>query len=383
MILSFRLAVRFLRSGRLQTVLIIGGISIAIAVQLFVGLLIGSLQKGFVDRTLGSSADVTVESAVRGAPLSQDRDSLVTAIRQVDGVEVISVVASGNGFVEGNIAARLRGFVLEDVDQIYNLSDSLVQGNMPSAPGEVIIGEDLREELQIEVGDTIMVTMLEGAEAPVVVSGIYDLGVAQINESWVISDLETIQGIFGFGEAITAVEVGVDDVFRADAIAESIAVQLGDPDISISNWKDDNEELFQALRSQDLSSFMIQAAVIASVVVAIASMLAVTVLQKSRQIGILKAMGIKDRSASLIFLFQGFLLGLVGSVIGVGIGLVMLYGFVNFASDESGSPLIEFYLDWRFILLSWAIAIVAATLAGVLPARRSARLSPIEVINAG
>jgi lipoprotein-releasing system permease protein len=61
----------------------------------------------------------------------------------------------------------------------------------------------------------------------------------------------------------------------------------------------------------------------------------------------------------------------------------MLYGFVNFASDESGSPLIEFYLDWRFILLSWAIAIVAATLAGVLPARRSARLSPIEVINAG
>jgi lipoprotein-releasing system permease protein len=250
MILSFRLAVRFLRSGRLQTVLIIGGISIAIAVQLFVGLLIGSLQKGFVDRTLGSSADITVESAVRGAPLSQDRDTLVTALRQVDGVEAVSVVASGNAFVEGNIAARLRGFVLEDVDQIYNLSDSIVQGNMPSALGEVIIGDKLREELQIDVGDTIMVTTLEEAETPVVVSGIYDLGVAQINGSWVISDLETIQEIFGFGEAITAVEVGVDDVFRADAIAEAIAVELGDPDISVSNWKDDNEELFEALRSQ-------------------------------------------------------------------------------------------------------------------------------------
>ena len=84
-----------------------------------------------------------------------------------------------------------------------------------------------------------------------------------------------------------------------------------------------------------------------------------------------------------IFLFEGFLLGLSGSIIGVGIGIGMLYAFTTFVSDESGSSLIEFYMDWQFILISWGIAVAASTLAGLLPARRSSRLSPIVVINAG
>mgnify|MGYP001058443223 CR=1 FL=1 len=381
--LAWQLAIRFLKFGRVQTVLIVAGVSIAIAVQIFIGLLIGSLQKGFIDRTLGSSADVTIESAVREQPVIQEWQKIVSTARGIDGVESVSIVADGNAFAESDVAVYLRGFNLAELDSIYDITNAIVEGDMPSASREVVIGRELSEALKLAPGDTMMVTVPGGTDEVVSISGIYDLGVAQINEFWVIASLQTVQSIFNYGESITAIEIGVGDVFSADTIAQKVADSLNDDNITVSNWIDDNEDLFQALRSQDISTFMIQAAVIASVVVAIASMLAISVLQKSRQIGILKAMGIKDRSASMVFLIQGFLLGLMGAAIGIGLGLGMLYAFTTFVSDESGSSLIDFYLDWQLVLLSWGIAVVASTLAGILPARRSARLSPIEVINAG
>ena len=128
---------------------------------------------------------------------------------------------------------------------------------------------------------------------------------------------------------------------------------------------------------------MIQIFIIVSVVIAISAILAITVFQKSRQLGILKAMGIKDLSASLIFIFEGLIIGIIGSIIGVILGLGLLYGF-NIGTSQSGSEaLIDLYIDFKFILLSWGIAVLAAVIAALIPARRSLRLNPIEVIREG
>jgi lipoprotein-releasing system permease protein len=102
-------------------------------------------------------------------------------------------------------------------------------------------------------------------------------------------------------------------------------------------------------------------------------------LQKSKQIGILKAMGIKDRDASLIFVIQGSLLGLIGSILGIILGVGILVAFITFAKS---SPL-KLSIDYMFLLQSWIIAMISSTFAGLLPARRSASLSPIEVIRNG
>ena len=118
-------------------------------------------------------------------------------------------------------------------------------------------------------------------------------------------------------------------------------------------------------------------------VVAISSVLSITVLQKSRQLGILKAMGIVDRDASLIFVFQGLLIGLIGAVIGVALGLGLLYAFNTFTASPEGAPLIELYIDYSFIIRSWVIAVVSSTLAGLIPARRSLKLNPVDVIREG
>jgi lipoprotein-releasing system permease protein len=118
-------------------------------------------------------------------------------------------------------------------------------------------------------------------------------------------------------------------------------------------------------------------------VIAIASVLAISVLQKSPEIGILKAMGINDFNASLIFIYEGFLLGFVGSLAGLVLGIGLLYSFIGFTTDPGGVPLIDLYFDYGFVVRSWLIALVAATLAGVIPARKSLKLNPIEVIRKG
>lgn len=97
----------------------------------------------------------------------------------------------------------------------------------------------------------------------------------------------------------------VADPFEADAVSEQVRSLLRDDNVSITNWKDENEQLLSGLQGQSISSLMIQIFIIVSVVIAIAAILAITVFQKSRQLGILKAMGIKDRAASLIFIYEG------------------------------------------------------------------------------
>jgi lipoprotein-releasing system permease protein len=175
----------------------------------------------------------------------------------------------------------------------------------------------------------------------------------------------------------------VEDVFRADTVASQLEKKLNNDEVVIENWKEQNEELLSGLEGQRISSAIIQIVIIASVVIAIASVLAISVLQKSPEIGILKAMGINDFNASLIFIYEGFLLGLVGSLAGLVLGVGLLYAFLTFTTIPGREPLVDLYFDYGFLVRSWLIALIAATLAGVIPARKSLKLNPIDVIRGG
>ena len=203
-------------------------------------------------------------------------------------------------------------------------------------------------------------------------------GTASINKSWVIAHMRTVQQLYDLPGRISVLEIAVFDVFSADTVASVIGRELNDGDLKIENWKDQNRELLNGLNSQGISSSIIQVVVIFSVIIAISSVLAVSVVQKSRQIGILKAMGITDLDASLIFVYEGFLLGLIGSILGVALGLAILYSF-----DKYGGGVIKIQIDYIFVLASWLIALISSTLAALLPARKSLRLNPIDVIREG
>ena len=382
--LSFSLAFRFLRAGRGQTILIIIGIAIAIAAQIFIGLLITSLQKTLVDRTVGHQPQITIASA--GATITiPNWQTITTTIQETGLVKIASVSASGNAFLHrGTRTAPVlfRGFDSE-ADNIYGLKSAVYEGSWIPSQNGVLIGKDLQEEFGFKVGDDLTVQTPGGRKATFTISGFFDLGVSQLNQSWLITNLGNAQSLFGYNGNVTAIEMTVADLFQADTIAGQIQSVLNNNSISVNNWKDQNEQLLSGLQGQSISSLMIQIFIIVSVVIAVAAILAITVFQKSRQLGILKAMGIKDRSASLIFIYEGLIIGLIGSIAGIAVGLGLLYGFAIGTSQSGTQSLIDLYIDYKFIVISWGIAVLAAVVAALIPARRSLRLNPIEVIREG
>lgn len=374
---AFSVAKRFLGYNKGQTLMIMIGIAIGVSVQIFIGLLISGLQESLIDKTVGSTPHITI---------TQEEDlSFGDFEIKNDEFTAVAYQAEGPAFAiteDDDASILLRGLSAEG-DQLYKLSEKIVDGKMPSQKNDVIVGLGLKEKLNLKVNDTLTLRTINNQTVDVKVVGIVDLKVDSINNSWVLSTLPTAQGLFEMDDKITSIAIQVKDVFKADTLAEELKADMPVTDLEVVNWKEQNEDLLSGLNGQSISSIMIQVFVLVSVVLGIASVLAITVLQKSKQIGILKAMGIPDNTASQIFLFQGLILGFYGAILGVLFGLGLILAFTTFARNPDGSALIPINYDIPFILFSGSVAILSALIASFIPAARSKKLSPMEVIRNG
>jgi lipoprotein-releasing system permease protein len=383
--LGLKIAVRFLKSNLGQTALIILGIAIGVSVQIFIGSLIQGLQKGLVEKTIGSSSQITISSESDDNKIF-DYESVIDRLHKADSrISQISVAFDSPAFLEyGDTSQSLlvRGFQMEQADGIYHLYDSIEEGTIPKQQNEILLGIDLKDEYGFGLGDEVKVTTVEQKTILCKVVGFFDLKVSSINNSWGIMSLQDAQNIFEAGDSVTSIEMQVkqDAVFAADEIALMVKETLNNDNFKLTNWKEQNESLLSGLQGQSISSYMIQVFVMISVLLGIASILAITVIQKSRQIGILKAMGIRNFAASMIFLLEGAILGFFGAILGILFGLGLSLAFTKFAINADGTPVVNLYISYSFIGLSGLIAMLASILAAVIPAVRSSRLNPIEII---
>jgi len=387
--LSLQIANRFLRFSKGQTIMIALGIAVGVSVQVFIGLLIQGLQDGLVDTTIGNASHITISTDDSNG--IEDYNQIINDIKSADlGITAITPSITGSGFLRENDNSEpimIKGYDLEAANGIYEFTDRLTAGNVPRNKNQVMIGIDLAEKLGLVVGDTTSIFLADETLQEVTVVGIFDFNVSMINTGWVVTGIDTAGDLFGYQNSVGKIEMQVGKVFEADVIAEEVnqlvSGVVGGDNYIVDNWKDQNAELLSGLNGQSISSLMIQIFVLVAVVLGIASVLAITVIQKSKQIGILKAMGITDRKASTIFLLQGFILGVLGAVLGILFGLGLSYAFATFALNPDGSPVIPLTIDYKFILASGMIAIISAMIASVIPARSSSRLTTIEVIKNG
>lgn len=383
--LPFNIAVRFLKSSKVQTALIALGIAVGVSVQIFIGSLIQGLQKSLINKTIGNSPQITITSNTKDRGIENYKEIKDEILKLNNGTINLSVSTDGAALIKEDdktYSVLVRGMNLDASDKIYNIKSRIYEGREPLKGYETIIGKELQKELGVSLKDEIKVITNSGEIKNLSIVGFYDLKVASLNKTWMITTLDTSQKLFYSGEKVTSIEMQVEDIFNADIIAKELASNLGD-NLKIDNWKDQNAELLSGLNGQSVSSIMIQVFVLIAVVLGIASVLAITVVQKSKQIGILKAMGIKDKTASLIFLFEGLLLGIIGAILGVALGLLLSFMFTKFALNPDGTPVVDLYIDYGFIALSAVIAVVSATVAALIPARRSSKLNPMEVIKNG
>jgi lipoprotein-releasing system permease protein len=395
------ISVRFLLKGRLQTILILFGIAAGVAVQFFLSALIGGLQISLIDKTVGTAPHILILPADSiPVPISDQNTGkekifeyqtgiykenmeilnwreYVTILKTVPELISISPVVSGQRFIvrgDVNYAVLVKGITFPDGADIYKFNKNIKSGNPDITGNNVIIGNTLSDKLKLSIGDKFYMASGGGGDF-FVVSAIIDLGSAQGNNI-VITTLDRARNFLSL-EGITSIEIQIEDVFQADILSEKIGNEF--KRVKVESWIERNKELLTALRSQSSSSNIIQFFILFSISLGIASVLGIAAAQKSKQLGILKAMGVDNKGAAFIFLIQGLILGFIGSLIGIIIGLGLGFMFMKFA----GAAGFGLELTIANIITPVVFAILAAGLASIIPARSAGKLTPIEVIRNG
>ena len=399
---EWRVAVRFLTEGRFQSLLIIVGVAAGVAVVAYISALITGLQRNTLEKTLGAQAHVSVspldervtpalppqagtvrwsDTQARAQRLQTitNWQAIATLLAQRPGVAAVSPMTSGAALAQRGEATRaiaLSGVELSRYDRIVNLRSKLVAGQLTLSPGEAIIGQTLAEHLGVRVGDRITVVINERRET-VRLTGLVDLGIKDLNRRMVLVPLRSAQTLLNLPGGVTQIDLRLDDVWTAQTLAQGLARELPN---KVESWQEANAQLVSALRAQSVSTAVIRTVVMLVVVLGIASVLVVSVVQKQREIGILRAMGTTRGQILRVFLLQGVLVATLGSLLGVLLAAGLIAGFSAFVKGSDGLPLFAITLPPAMALQIVLVTSVAGVLAAVAPARRAAYLDPAQAI---
>lgn len=397
-----QVAIRFLGEGRMQTLLIIVGVAAGVAVIAYVAALINGLQANTLNKTLGAQPhisirapdDVVLPAALRELDVTMlsevqvrvqrprtvaNWQTLLPVLERLPGVAAVSPMATGSGLAlrgEANQAISLLGVELERYDRIVGLRSKVVSGTAHLAPGEAIVGRDLASDLGLRVGDRLRLQTTGSTEA-VRVTALVDLGVKELNRRTVIVPLRSAQNLLGLPGGVTNVDLTVLDVWAAQAMAVQLRRELP---YEFETWQESNAQLVSALNAQSVSTGLIRVVVLVVVVLGIASVLVVSVVQKQREIGILRAMGATRAQVLRVFLVQGAVVGALGSVLGVLLAWIMVDLFTRLVRGPDGLPLFDISLPPALALQVAAVATVCGVIAAIAPARRAAKMDPAQAI---
>jgi lipoprotein-releasing system permease protein len=400
---AFTVALRFLREGRMQTLLIVFGVAVGVAVVSYISALIQGLQGNTIRRTLGTQAHLVVQppeqralaslalapgtAALREVQARAQRPRTIDnwraveqALGQTPGVKAVTALASGSMLAVRGEASRsvtLSGIDLDGYDRIVSLRGALVQGVARVAPGEALVGVQLASDLGVALGDRFVLRSGGEAVQTLRIAGLLDLGNREINRRSVFVGRGAAESLLGIPGGVTQVWATVDDPFAAQDIADRASRQLG---LQVESWMETNAQLLSALNAQGVSTGLIRSFTALVVILGIASVLVVSVVHKRKEIGILRAMGATRAQMTQVFLVQGALVGLVGSLLGIVLAALLLWGFSTFVRGSDGLPLFVVTLSWDLALKVPLAATLAGMLAAVAPARSAARLDPAQAI---
>ena len=408
------IAISFLREGRIQSLMITLGVAIGVAVIIFITALIQGLQTNLIESTLGSQAHIRLvapDEVNLIAPYADDTLQLIQedkrpqrlrsinnwqqitdTLDQLPLLTAVSPNVSGPGFVRRGEALEsviLVGTDLARYQNIIPLDEYLISGELRVGADNVLIGSELAKDLGVEVGSKLRLdtgqdsspsnnlsnnlgSNLNNNSAVVNIAGILELGVRELDARYVYLDLKQAQSLLNLPGGITVIDLTVEDIFEA----EEIAAQVGRlTSLQAESWIQTNAQLLSGLTAQSLSSNMIVVFVAISVAFGIASVLSVSVVQRTREIGILRAMGATRQQILRIFLIQGAIFGLLGSIVGSGVSYILVWSFNTFGPDIFTIP-----ISINLILVTMSLATLTGVIAAAIPARRAAALDPVVAI---
>ena len=410
--LEWRIARRYLRSRRnsrsasLNTVISTGGVAVGVTALIVVLGVMNGLRDDLRERILVANPHLRVLTFGSGLRLD-DWQSVIAQVRKEPGVlaaapEVISQagITAGQDYGEG---VNLVGF---DPDtgtmSVTSLPRAITKGDLsfktdkPGVDGGILLGSRLASRLSVYPGDVVtLVPVTQAKVNPALgvavprfwkfeVTGLFDTGMFQYDNQFVVMSRETAQRFTGLGNAVSGIAVRVDDPERAPVIGAALEKRLGYPYRAL-DWQTQNSSLFSALQLEKLAMGLIIFFIMVVAAFNIVGTLTMVVTDKTREIGILRAMGLTSPAVGRVFLVQGAVIGGVGTALGLVLGLTVAY-----VVDRSGwvriNPAVYFidhlpvHIEWLDVGVVVLASLAIAVCATLYPSRSAAALTPVEAI---
>jgi len=410
--LERKIAARYLRSRRssraasLNTVISTGGVAVGVMALIVVLGVMNGLRNDLRERILVANPDLRVLTFGAGLRLDDWREVLAQVRKDPSVVaaapEVISqaLISAGHDYAEG---VNVLGFEPDTgARAVTSLPQAITKGDLsfkPSRPGMdggLLLGTRLANRLSVYPGDTVTlvapsttkVNPALGVAVPKYwkfeVTGLFDTGMFQYDNQFVVMSRETAQRFAGLGDAVSGVAVRVTDPEIAPAVGKRLEDRLGYPYRTL-DWQTQNSSLFSALQLEKLAMGLIIFFIMVVAAFNIVGTLTMVVSDKTREIGILQAMGLTAPAVARIFLVQGAVIGLIGTTLGLAAGLAVAY-----VVDKSGwiriNPAVYFidhlpvHVELQDAVVVVAASVAIAVLATLYPSRSAARLTPVEAI---
>ncbi len=411
--LERRIALRYLRGQRgtrnasLQTVIAVGSITLGVSALIVVLGVMNGLRNDLRDRILVASPHLRIQTHSSGLRIDEWRAALDTIRKDPDVIAAApevskqSLVQNSSDFGEGVIVAGLE--VGEGTARVLHIDSAMVEGDLkfqptlPDVEGAVVLGWSLARNLDVHLNDFIRILapgtvrknratgMPDGAKTwEMQVTGILKTGMYIYDNSYVLMDRPTAQRFAGLDSAISDIAVRVRDPWQVEVVAERLRTKLGWP-YAATSWQEQNAQLFSALRLEKLAMGLVIYFIMLVAAFNIVGTLTMVVAFKTREIGILQAMGLPGRGVARVFLAQGAIIGLVGTSLGLILGLVLALLVDKRVHIDSTIYFIDrlpIHVDPLDVAIVVVASIAVAVLATIPSTRRAARLVPVEAIRA-
>ena len=397
------IAFRYLRARRKQAFIsvisLISGIGVAVGVTalLIVIALMTGLQGELRDRIVGSAAHVYVGRSGGLGPAAEEVKRLLQVPRVVGAAP--AVLAQGLAKSAGATEfITLKGIDPNLENTVTNVGRSLEKGSLQAIeptvdalPG-IVLGKELAQKLGTTIGDSIEVLTPEGTLTPLgllprsrafKVVGIFNLGLYEFDSSYGYVAIDVAQNLLDIDRP-QFIEVRVDDLFAAPAVVEDISIRLG-PEYHAQDWADLNKSLFSALRLEKMAMSITIGLIVMVAALNIIASLVLLVMEKTRDIAILKTMGSSSVSISRIFMFQGLIIGAIGTGAGALLGTSLIYildrfKLITVSLDVYQISHVPFRLQPLDFVAVIASAVLICFLATIYPSRQASRLDPAQAL---
>jgi lipoprotein-releasing system permease protein len=408
---EFFIGSRYLRTKQKQafisliTVLSIAGVTVGVMALIVVIAVMTGFEYDLKSRILGVESHIVIMR--NNGPFSDYRN-ILERVENTDGVEAATPFINSQVILRSSLSlsgAVLRGIdpdsadrVIKNLDKVSlkNLKETDQRKSTSIAMPAIILGKELAKNLGVMQGDPVYLISPRGIISPIghiptmkrfKVAGLFESGMYEYDRSLAYMHIKDAQKILRMGDSVNGIEVRVNDIYNARNIAGRIVKELGFQ-YWARDWMQMNQNLFSALKLEKTVMFIILALIVLVAAFNIASTLIMMVMEKTKDIAILKAMGATNKSIRKIFVFKGIVIGSIGTIFGVCLGFILCtvlkyYQFIELPGDVYYITTLPVKLELLDVVIIASATMAISFLATLYPARQASKLDPVEAIRYG